>query len=86
MDGQTDHDHHHDHHDHHHRRRRHGHHHWLDSPMWALALEASAIFHSAIASLDFATRVFSRVGLSAPHPTPGYPGEPMFSVRVVSLS
>jgi hypothetical protein len=41
---------------------------------------------SAIASSDFGTRVFSRVGLSAPRPTPGYPGGPMFSVRVVSLS
>jgi hypothetical protein len=26
------------------------------------------------------------VGLSAPRPTPRYPGGPMFSVRVVSLS
>jgi hypothetical protein len=40
----------------------------------------------AIASSDFATRVFSRVRFSAPRPTPGYPGGPMFSVRVVSLS
>jgi hypothetical protein len=32
------------------------------------------------------TRVFTRVGLSAPRPTPGYPGVPMFSVMVVSLS
>jgi hypothetical protein len=31
-------------------------------------------------------RVFSRVGLPAPRPTPGYPGGPMFSVRIVSLS
>jgi hypothetical protein len=36
----------------------------------------------AIASSDF----FSTVGLSAPCPTPGYPGGRMFSVRVVSLS
>jgi hypothetical protein len=40
----------------------------------------------AIASSDFVTRIFSRVGLSTPRPTPGYPGGPMFSVRVVSLS
>jgi hypothetical protein len=40
----------------------------------------------AIASSDFMTRVFSRVGLSALCPTPSYPGGPMFSVRVVSLS
>jgi hypothetical protein len=32
------------------------------------------------------TIVFSMVGLSAPRPTPGYPGGPMLSVRVVSLS
>jgi hypothetical protein len=44
------------------------------------------IKYPAIASSDFATRVFSRVGLSAPHPTPGYPGGPMFSLRVVSLN
>jgi hypothetical protein len=31
-------------------------------------------------------RVFSRVGLSTPRPTPGYAAGPMFSVRVVSLS
>jgi hypothetical protein len=41
---------------------------------------------SAIASSDFVTRVFPRVGLTAPRSTPGYPGGPMFSVRVVSLS
>jgi hypothetical protein len=40
----------------------------------------------ATASSDFVTRVFSRVGLSAPRPTPGYPGGPMFSVRVLSFS
>jgi hypothetical protein len=42
--------------------------------------------YPAIASSDFVTRVFSRVGLSAPRPIPGYPGGPLFSVRVVSLS
>jgi hypothetical protein len=42
--------------------------------------------YPAIACSDFATRVFSRVTLSAPRPTPGYPGGPMLSVRVVSLS
>jgi hypothetical protein len=40
--------------------------------------------YPAIASSDFVTRVFSRVGLSAPRPTSGYPGGPMFSVRVIS--
>jgi hypothetical protein len=42
--------------------------------------------YPAIASSDFVTRVFPRVGLSAPRRTPGYTGRPMFSVRVVSLS
>jgi hypothetical protein len=46
----------------------------------------SASFHPAIASSDLVTRVFSRVGLSAPRPTPSYAGRPMFSVEVVSLS
>jgi hypothetical protein len=36
--------------------------------------------------LQISWRVFSRVGSSAPRPTPDYPGGPMFSVRVVSLS
>jgi hypothetical protein len=48
--------------------------------------EASASFHLAIASSDFMTTVFSRMGLSAPRPTPGYPGGPMSSVGVVALS
>jgi hypothetical protein len=58
------------------------HHHWLDSPMWALTFLRSfcQLKYLAIASSDFVTRVFSRVGLSAPHPTPGYPRGPMFSV------
>ena len=34
----------------------------------------------------FWTTKFSRMGLSTPCPTPSYPGGPMFSVRVVSLS
>jgi hypothetical protein len=34
----------------------------------------------------FRDKIFSIVGLSAPRPTPGYTGGPMFSVRVVSLS
>jgi hypothetical protein len=42
--------------------------------------------YPAIASADFVTRIISRVGLSAPRPTPGYPVGPMFSVRVISLS
>jgi hypothetical protein len=64
------------------------HHHWLNSPMWALAFLRSfcQLKYLAIASSDFATRVFSRLGLSAPRPTPGYPRGPMLSVRVVSLS
>jgi hypothetical protein len=39
-----------------------------------------------VSASDFMTRVFSRVGLLAPLPTPSYPGGPMFPVRVVSLS
>jgi hypothetical protein len=64
----------------------HHHHHWLDSPTWALVFLRSfcQLKYPAIASSGFATRVFYRVGLSAPRPTPGYPGEPMFSVRFVS--
>jgi hypothetical protein len=63
-------------------------HHWLYSPMWALALLRSfcQLKYPATASLDFVTKSLSRVGLSAPCPTPGYTGRPMFSVRVVSLS
>jgi hypothetical protein len=66
----------------------HIHHYWLDSPAWALAFLRSfcQLKYPAIASSDFVTRVFSTVGLSAPRPTPGYPGGPMFSVRVVSHS
>jgi hypothetical protein len=71
------------HHHHHHH-----HHHWLNSPTWALAFLRSfcQLKYPVIASSDFVARVFSRVELSAPHPTPGYPGGLMFSVRVVSLS
>jgi hypothetical protein len=66
----------------------HHHHHHHDSPTWALAFLKSfcQLKYPAVASSDFVTRVFSGVGLSAPRPTPGYPGGPMFSVRVVSLS
>jgi hypothetical protein len=65
----------------------HYHHHRLNSPTWALAFLRSfcQVKYPAIASSDFVTRVFSRVELSAPHPTPGYPGGSMFSVSVVSL-
>jgi hypothetical protein len=64
------------------------HHHWLDSPTWALDFFRSfcQLKYPAIASSDFVTRDFSRVGLSAPRPTPSYPGGPMFSVRVLSLA
>jgi hypothetical protein len=56
--------------------------------MWALAFlrRFYQLKYPPIASSDFVTRVFSRVGFSAPYPTPGYHGGPMFSVRVVSLS
>jgi hypothetical protein len=66
----------------------HHHHHWVYSPTWALAFLRSfcQLKYPAIASSDFMTRVFYRVGLLALRPTPGYPGGPMFSVRVVSLS
>jgi hypothetical protein len=66
----------------------HHHHHQLDSPTWALAFLRSfcQLTSPAIASSDFVTRVFSRVGLSAPRPTPGYLEGPKLSVRVVSLS
>jgi hypothetical protein len=66
------------------------HHHWLDSPTWALAFLRS--FCQLLSGYCFfrlhdnMTRVFSRAGLSAPFPTPGYPGGPMFSVIVISLS
>jgi hypothetical protein len=48
----------------------HHHHNWLDSPTWALAFLRSfcQLKYPAIASSDFATRVYSRVGLSAPRP------------------
>jgi hypothetical protein len=64
------------------------HRHWLDNTTWALAFLRSfcQLKYPAIASSHFVTKVFSRVGLSSPRPTPGYPGGPMFSVRVVSLS
>jgi hypothetical protein len=60
----------------------------LDSPTWALVFLRSfcQLKYPVIASSDSVTRVFSRVGLSAPRPTPSYPGGPKFSVRVVSLS
>jgi hypothetical protein len=63
-------------------------HHWLDRPMWALAFLRNfcQLKYPAIASSDFMTGVFSRVGLSAPCPTRGYPGGPMFSVKIISLS
>jgi hypothetical protein len=66
----------------------HHHHHWLNSPMWTLAILRSfyQLMYPAIASSGFVTRVFSRVGLSAPLPTPGCPGGPMFSVGVIYLS
>jgi hypothetical protein len=43
------------------------HHHWLDSPTWALAFLRSfcQLRYPAIASSDFVTRVYSRMGLSA---------------------
>jgi hypothetical protein len=65
----------------------HHHHHWLDSPTWALAFLRSfcQLKYPAIASSDFVTRVFSKVRLSAPYPTPSYPGGLMSSVRVVCL-
>jgi hypothetical protein len=64
------------------------HHHLLDRPTWALAFlrNLCQLTYPAISSSDFVTRVFSRVGLSAPRLTPGYPEGPIFSVRVVSLS
>jgi hypothetical protein len=64
------------------------HHNWLDSPTWAMAFLRSffQIKYPAIASSNFVTTVFSRVGLSAPLPTPGYPGGLMFSIRVVSVA
>jgi hypothetical protein len=66
----------------------HHHHHWLDSPTWTLVFLRSfcQLKYPAIASSDFVTRVFCRVGLSPSRPTPGYPKGLMFSVRVVSLS
>jgi hypothetical protein len=65
----------------------HHHHQWLDSPTWALAFLRNfcQLKYLSIASSDFVTRVFSRVGLSAPRPTPGHPGGPIFSLRVLSL-
>jgi hypothetical protein len=62
--------------------------HWLDSPTRGPGLPHNfcQLKYPAIASSYFVTRVFSWVGLSAPRPTPCYPGGPMFSVRVVSPS
>jgi hypothetical protein len=53
--------------------------HWFNSPSWALAFLRSfcQLKYPAITSSDFVTRGFSRVGLSAPCPTPGYPGGPL---------
>jgi hypothetical protein len=48
--------------------------------------EASASLSIQLLLLQISWQVFSRVGLSAPRPTPDYPGGPMFSVRFVSLS
>jgi hypothetical protein len=64
------------------------HQHRLDSPTWALDFLRSfcQLKYPAIASSDFVTRVFSRMGLSTPYPTPGYPEGLMFSVSIVSLS
>jgi hypothetical protein len=66
----------------------HHHHHRFDRPTWALVFLRSfcQLKYQAIASSDFVTRMFSRVGLSALRPSPGYSGGPIFSVRVVSLS
>jgi hypothetical protein len=66
----------------------HHHHHRLESSTWALAFLRSfcQLKYPAIASSDFVTRIFSSVGLSAPHPTLGYLGGPMLSVRVVSIA
>jgi hypothetical protein len=63
-------------------------HHRLDSPTWALAFLRSfcQLKYPGIASSDFVTRVFPRLGLSAPRLTPSYPEGPMISVKVVSLS
>jgi hypothetical protein len=57
----------------------HRHHHWLDCPTWTLAFLRSfcQLKYPDIASSDFVTRVFSRVGLSVPRPTFGYSGGPM---------
>jgi hypothetical protein len=64
------------------------HHNWLDSPTWDMAFLRSffQIKYPAIASSNFVTTVFSRLRLSAPSPTPGYPGGLMFSIRVVSVA
>jgi hypothetical protein len=66
----------------------HHYHHWLERPTCALAFLRSfcQLKYLAITASDFLTRVFSSVGLSAPRSTPDYPGGPLFSVRVVSLS
>jgi hypothetical protein len=66
----------------------HSHHHWPDILTWALAFLRSScqLKYPAIAFSNLVTRAFSRVGLSAPRPTPGYPEEPVFSVNVVSVS
>jgi hypothetical protein len=56
--------------------------------MWALAFLRTfcQLKYPVIASSDFVTRIFSRVELSVPRPTPDFPGGPMFFVRVISLS
>ena len=43
-------------------------------------------FHFGLGLLWFLNNKFCRMGLSAPRPTPSYPGGPMSSVGVVSLS
>jgi hypothetical protein len=62
------------------------HHHRLDSPTWILVFLRSfcQLKYPAIASSDFVTRVFSRVGLSAPRPTPAIP-EGLCFLSVLSL-
>jgi hypothetical protein len=59
----------------------------LDSPTWALTFFRSfcQLKYPAIVSSDFVISLF-QVRSSAPRPTPGCTGRPMFSVRVVSLS
>jgi hypothetical protein len=48
--------------------------------------EDSASWSIRLLLLQTSWQEFSRVGLSVPRPNPGYPGGPMFSVRVVCLT